>query len=237
MFNSLHSLHSFTTLTFFNELTSYDLSPEDCQVLGRLLSTSKSLTKLDIVSCSFVDPGIEYISNGLKQSTLHHLNISVCDIDSNGAHLIADALCCNNTLGGLGMSWNSIGDDGAKALAQMLVRNQTLKYLDLYVCDITELGAIKLAEALCINSALTKIDLNNNAIKDQGAIALAQMLTRNQSLSVLDVRCCSISGVGASHLARSLLTNHTITDVRLVGNNIIPPPHSDVPIDPRLHLL
>ena len=235
-FNSLGSLHSFTTLIVYTEsCIDSDLLPEDCQALGRLLSSSKSLTKLDISGRSLVDPGIEYISNGLKQSTLHDLNISCCELDSNGAHLIADALCYNHTLRELDMSGNLIGDDGATALAKMLIRNQTLKTLKVQWCDITELGAIKLTEALCLNSTVTKIDFRGNAIKDQGACALAQMLTRNQSLSELDLRECSISGVGASQLARALLANRSITRIKLT-RNITTLPHSDISTDPRLHL-
>jgi hypothetical protein len=234
LFNSLCSLHSFTTLKAICDDYRDELPPEDCQALGRLLSTSKSLTNLDIHGRPLLDPGIEYISNGLKQSTLHDLNISSCGLDSNGAHLIAEALCYNHTLRELDMSNNPIGDDGATALAKMLTRNQTLQTIDMQWCDITELGATELAEALCLNSTLTKINLSGNAIKDQGACALAQMLTRNQSLSELDIRHCSISGVGASHLARARLTNHSITHIGLAGNNITTPPHSDISIDPRL---
>ena len=236
LLNSLCSLHSFTTFNF-NSDSGKDLSPEDCQAFGQLLSTSKSLTKLDISGHSLVDPGIEYISNSLKQSTLHDLNISFCDLDSNGAHLIADAICYNHTLRELDMSGNpDIGDDGATILAGMLIRNQTLITLDMQCCGITELGAIKLAEALCLNSTLTEIDLSGNAIKDQGACALAQMLTRNQSLRELNIQSCSISGVGASHLARALLANHSITRIGLAGNNITTLPHSDTFTDPRLRL-
>ena len=235
LLNSLCSLHSFTTLSVANETSSdHDLPPEDCQALGRLLSTSKSLTKLDIAGRSLVDPAIEYISNSLKQSTLHDLYISGCGLDSNGAHLIADALCYNHTLRELDIGGNPIGDDGATTLAIMLVTgNPALKTLDMGYCEITELGAVKLAEALCLNSTLTKIDLSLNAIRDQGACALAQMLTRNQSLSELDVRECSISVIGASHLARALLANHSITHILLAGNTI--PSHSDMSVDPRLH--
>jgi hypothetical protein len=234
-FESLCSLHSFTTLRVCYEVDEEgDLSPEDCQALGRLLSTSKSLTNLDIHGRPLLDPGIEYISNGLKQSTLHDLNISSCGLDSNGAHLIAEALCYNHTLRELDMSNNPIGDDGATALAKMLTRNQTLQTIDMQWCDITELGATELAEALCLNSTLTKINLSGNAIKDQGACALAQMLTRNQSLSELDIQGCSISGVGASHLARALLANHSITHIWLATNNMTLSPYSGISIDPRL---
>ena len=59
LFNSLCSLHSFTTLDISDDGNGFDLPPEDCQALGRLLSSSKSLTKLDISGRSLVEPGIE----------------------------------------------------------------------------------------------------------------------------------------------------------------------------------
>ena len=233
LFESLSSLNSFTTL-IISDNEDRSLSPEDCQALGGLLSTSKSLTKLVISGCSLVNPGIEYVSNGLKQSTLVDLNISRCDIDSNGAHHIAGGLCCNDTLRELYMGGNPIGDDGATALAQMLTRNKSLNTLNLDNCSITEIGAIHLANALCVNSALQNLDLAYNQIADQGAAALAQMLTRNQSLNILDLLLCSITEVGASHLARALSTNHSITDVWLDNISISRDDH-DISMDPRLH--
>ena len=109
-----------------------------------------------------MDPGIEYISNGLKQSTLHDLNISYCGLDSNGAHLIADALCYNHTLMELDMSGNLIGDDGATILAEMLTRNQSLSELDIRHCSISGVGASHLARALLANHSITRIELAGN---------------------------------------------------------------------------
>ena len=62
-----------------------------------------------------------------KRKTNHTLklfNIKDCDIDSIGAHHIADGLNCNRTLKKLNINYNSIGDVGAMALAQMLRINK-----------------------------------------------------------------------------------------------------------------
>ena len=206
LFDSLSSLNSFTTL-IVSHFDGGDLAPEDCQALGRLLSTSKTLSKLDIRGRSFVNPGIEYISKGLKQSALIDLNIADSDIDSNGAYHIADGLCCNDTLRKLDMSLNPIGDDGATALAQMLTRNKSLNTLYLGKCSINTVGASHLANALCVNSSLQNFDLTYNQIADQGAVAFAQMLTRNQSLKIVDVEECNITELGAVNLAKALYVN------------------------------
>ena len=222
LFDSLSSLNSFTTLIVSDEGLEENLSLEDCRALSMLLSTSKSLTELDISGRSLVNPGIEYINNGLKQSTLVNLNISSCGIDASGAYHIADGLCCNDTfkLRELEMNSNPIGDDGATALAQMLTRNKSLNTLDLENCSITKVGAIHLANALCINSSLITFKLGDNEVKNQGASALAEMLTRNQSLNNLSLDHCSISQVGASHLANALYVNSALKFFDLMSNQI-----------------
>ena len=219
LFDSLRSLHSLTTLRVSDESHS-DLSPEDCQALGRLLSTSKSLTELNISGHLLVDPGIDYISNGLKQSTLQHLDISYCAVGSNGAYHIADALCDNSSLRDLMLGGNEIEDQGASAVAEMLTRNHSLDNLNLQECSITPIGARHLARALIVNSALETFDLMENEIGDQGADAIAQMLTRNQTLKALYMRQCGITELGAIKLAEALGINSTLTNVDLSHNSI-----------------
>ena len=219
LFDSLCSLHSLITLNVSGD-EGMDLSPEDCQALGRLLSTSKSLTELYISELQLVDPGIEYIINGLKQSTLQRLDIFYCAVGSNGAYHIANALCDNSSLRDFILKGIEIEDQGASAVAEMLTINHSLKALYMQQCGITELGAIKLAEALGINSTLTNIDLSHNSIKDQGASAVAQMLTRNQTLKALYMQQCGITELGAIKLAEALGINSTLTNVNLSHNSI-----------------
>lgn len=96
LFNSLSSLITFTSLqlragdTTTLQVIDESLHSEDCEALGRLLSTSKSLTHLDICGHSLTKKGIKCISNSLKLSTLFHLDVSKCAINSIGTHHIVD---------------------------------------------------------------------------------------------------------------------------------------------------
>ena len=223
LFESLSSLHSFRILDIGSDNTySEVVHGEDFQALGSLLSTSKGLTKLYLKGRPLVNTGITYISNGLKLGTLVYLNISWCEINSDGAHHVADALCCNDTLKELNVSYNPIGDDGTIALAQMLTRNKSLNVLELEKCSITEVGTIHLANALYVqnNLSLWSLNLGCNEIEDSGTSALAKMLTRNRSLKDLSLQWCSITRVGAIYLAGALNANSMLKCFNLMYNPI-----------------
>ena len=193
LFKSLSSLNSFTTLEIEPDIMNYyELCPEDYQALCMLLSTSQSLTKL-MVNCMLQPDSIsKYLIDGLNKSiSLEHLNISSselspkdvellssmlqtnhtlkffnikdCDIDSMGAHHIADALCINSSLETIVLDLNSLKDQGAIALALMLTRNKSLKELCLRHCSITQVGISRLTDALNTNHSITVIKLWDNS--------------------------------------------------------------------------
>ena len=224
------------------------IHPEDCEGLSRILSTSQSLTNLIVnksrlgmkfvskylidgpnktISVQHLDiPGlklspedVESLSSMLKNNhTLLNLNIRCGNIDSIGAHYIADGLNCNNTLKELNMSHNLIVDDGAMALARMLKINKSLTVLDISECSITEVGVRHLADALCANSSLKTLNLSYNAVTDEGAIALGQMLTKNHTLRNLELVVCSITEVGVNSLASALCSNSSLETIDLNYN-------------------
>ena len=189
LFDSLSSVKSFTTLNLSCTYLEFEreLHPEDCQALCRLLSTSHSLTSLDICGRE-LDSGMEYIINAVSHlqdlsissitlssrdieslssmlktnQTLVFLYIRNCEIDSFGAHSIADGLCSNDCLRTLDMDYNPIKDQGATTLAQMLTINRSLTELRLENCHITEVGASHLASALATNHTITHVSLVGN---------------------------------------------------------------------------
>ena len=77
LFESLSVLESFTTLEMENIEDLSELHPKDCKALGRLLSTSRSLTKLR-VDVTIPGSGFKSLSEGLINSSacLQHLQMS-----------------------------------------------------------------------------------------------------------------------------------------------------------------
>ena len=193
LFKSLSSLNSFTTLEIEkDDMDDYKLCPEDYQALCMLLSTSQTLTKLMVTYTLQPDSISKYLIDGLNNSiclehldishsvlshkdvellssmlqtshTLNNFNIKDCDIESMGAHHIADALCINSSLETIVLDHNPLKDQGAIALARMLTRNQSLKELHLQSCLITQYGISCITEALNTNHSITKITLWGNS--------------------------------------------------------------------------
>ena len=162
---------------------------EDCRALSELLSSSKSLKKLDIGGNALPPEAIELIISGLHHNTtlntlymihshfsLQHtislgsvlrtnhtlvdLNLKECRIDSDGACQLASALCTNDTLQELDLRYNPIGVEGATAFAEMLLKNKSLKELDLQHDSTGEVGAQKLINSLSHNTTLEKLWLS-----------------------------------------------------------------------------
>ena len=86
------------------------------------------------------------------------LGLGGCNIDSNGACHLANALCTNNTLQKLWLNRNPIGDKGAAALADMLLTNKSLKFLNLQFDDSRgEEGIQKLIDSMTHNTTVESL--------------------------------------------------------------------------------
>ena len=237
---------------------------EDCQVLSKLLLSSKSLKKLDIggnnlpleavelvVSGHLHNTTLEYLSMNNSQfslqntislasvlrtnHTLVRLNLSQCNIDSDGACQLACALCTNDTLQTLDLSDNPTDVKGATAFAEMLQTNHTLVDLNLRQCNIDLDGAYQLANALHTNDTLQNLYLQYNPIGLSGASSFAEMLIENESLKLLDLHSDSIGGeLGSVILIDSLQQNTTLETLVLPILHVLDITESGMILDSRV---
>ena len=102
------------------------------------------------------------LSSLLQQSVLlmRKLDISWCEVTSDGAVQLAMALTNNLWLTELNMGCNSIGEEGAKALANMLKENRTLKKLGLHGDNTLGEGVDVLISSLQENKTLQRLVLS-----------------------------------------------------------------------------
>ena len=221
-------------------LCNTSIGVEDCQILSKLLSSSKSLKNFtiggnnlpleaveSIVSGLLHDTTLEYLNMSNSQFAHQHtisvasvlranhtlviLNLGECNIDSDGACQLASALCTNDTLQTLTLSSNPTGVKGATAFAEMLKTNHTLVNLDLSQCNIDSDGACQLASTLYTNDTLKKLYLQYNPIGFNGASSFAEMLIKNRSLKLLDLHSDTIGGkLGSAILIDMLQQNTTL---------------------------
>jgi len=169
-------------------LTHTRIGVVDCQAVGELLSSSKSLKELGIGSYGLPPEAVEHIISGL----LH-----------------------NNTLQWLYMNDSHFSLQNTISLASVLQTNCTLVHLYLAQCDIDSGGAHRLASALCTNDTLQELYLERNPIGVEGAAAFSEMLLKNKSLKVLNLQDDSIGEEGAQRLIDSLSYNVTIKELYL----------------------
>ena len=172
-------------------LEGTEIGVEDCQALSELLSSSRSPKKLNIGGNDLPPEAVELIISGPHHNTtlerlimwgshfslqntislasvlrtnhtLVHLNLAVCDIDSDGACQLASALCTNDTLQELGLSGNPVGVEGATAVAKMLHTNKSLKMLSIRDDSMGEEGTKKLIDSLAHNTTMKELKLPKN---------------------------------------------------------------------------
>lgn len=137
---------------------------------------------------TFKGIGYNLLQTITKMKRLTSLKMSICEINSGGASLLAQMknlrslnLWGNNIgyngakslsrmkgLENLNLSYNNIGDEGAKALAEMI----GLESLILEINKISDEGAKALARMI----GLKRLNLHANAIGDEGAKAIAEMI-------------------------------------------------------------
>ena len=223
------------------ELTRCDIGPGEAQHLAQALCVNTSVKTLKLRGSPLGDEGAKALaemlggngaeSSGTVNTTLEHVDLSVCRIGPVGAQ---QALCVNTSVKTLNLSDNHPGDKGAKALAEMLggngaessgTVNTTLEHVNLSNCSIGPVGAQHLAQALCVNTSVKTLKLSINPVCDEGAKALAEMLggngaessgTVNTTLEHVDLSWCRIGPVGAQHLAQALCVNTSVKTLKFL---------------------
>ena len=131
---------------------------------------------------------------------LRHVNLGGLICRDQGALLLAEALCVNDTLEYLNLENNRITSVGGEALGKALLSNFSLKHLVLtgnYIGMILTGNSLDFApetikftigEALCVNTTLKHLGLKNNYLKKyQELEVIALSLCKNNTLRSLQI--------------------------------------------------
>ena len=231
------------------DLSKCSIKPVEAQHLAQALCVNTSVKTLKLrdnpLGCEGAKAIAEMLggngaeSSGIVNTTLEHVDLSLCRIGPVGAKHLAQALCVNTSVKTLKLRDNPLGVDGAIALAEMLEGNgaessgnvnTTLEHVDLNHCRIGPLGAHYLAQALCLNTSVKILKLRDNPIYNEGAKALAEMLggngaessgTVNTTLEHVDLSLCNIEPVGAQHLVHALCVNTSVKTLTFLEQEYI----------------
>ena len=191
-----------TAIRIYNQIWNH-FDDRACQ-LARALLDSTMLKSLHLIDHPVGTTGAKAIAKLIHNSkSLEEVNISGCNIDSEGACHLVQALCENTAVKKLDLSDNPFGKRGVMALAKLIRTNKSLedvKVIDsrIYIRDMFGSG-----EA-CENTAVKKLDHT-------------QLIHSNKSMHKVDISSCFIDNEGACHLAQALCENTTLQKMDLSG--------------------
>lgn len=171
-------------------LSSYNLSPEDCNALVTALTDDLFFEELTLSDCLLSEESSKILLRGLMDNkAIKRLNLKGNNIRSGAAEVLGQFLKKNTCVRSLLVEWNSLGlwDNGMRAFCEGLALNQVLLFLDLRNNQITHEGASQIAIALKRNQCLRGLDLRWNNIGLLGGRELLEALKYNKRLVGLEL--------------------------------------------------
>ena len=159
--NGAESSRTVNTTLEHVDLSRCCIGPVGAQHLAKALRVNISVKTLDLSQNFLSNKGAKALAEMLgaesSRTTLEHVDLSYCRIESEGAQRLVQALCVNTSVKTLKLSGNHLlGDKEAKAFAEMLggngaessgTVNTTLEHVDLSDCSIGPVGVQHLAQA------------------------------------------------------------------------------------------
>ncbi|KAK3274479.1 hypothetical protein CYMTET_17331 [Cymbomonas tetramitiformis] len=201
-------------------LRSNRLSADSAIVLANALKANTTLQALDISDGEIGDRGMAAIAAALERNrALTALHATSNIINLQGSQAIAKALKTNCVLTKLVMAGNNLGSDGAAALAGALAANVFLADLDIAECAIGDIGAHAIGQALEFNHMLTSLNLRKNRIEHQ-VVAISRALAKNQTLTKLSLAENTLTADGALLVAEAIQMNPVINHLNLASCEI-----------------
>ncbi|XP_008578190.1 PREDICTED: NACHT, LRR and PYD domains-containing protein 3 isoform X3 [Galeopterus variegatus] len=211
---------------YSHRLVNCYLTSNFCRGLFSVLSTTRSLTELDLSDNTLGDPGMRVLCETLQHPgcNIQRLWLGRCGLSHQCCFDISLVLSSNQKLVELDLSDNTLGDFGIQLLCVGLKHLFcNLKKLWLVSCCLTSACCQDLASVLSTNRSLTRLYMGENALGDSGVRILFRILCEKAkhpqcNLQKLGLVNSGLTSVGCSALSLVLSTNQNLTHLYLRGN-------------------
>ncbi|KAM4642098.1 NACHT, LRR and PYD domains-containing protein 3-like [Discoglossus pictus] len=158
------------------------------EYLCSIITTNKSLIKLDLGINMLQDSGVKRMCYGLMHhnSTLQDLGLSSCFLTSACCEDLHSVIVKNKSLLKLDLSKNDLQDSGVKCLCDGLRHPTcTLQELRLSECHLTSACCEDLDSVIITNKSLITLELSYNNLKGSGEYLCTEVKYPNWSLQEL----------------------------------------------------
>uniref|UniRef100_A0A8C0G0S9 Uncharacterized protein n=1 Tax=Chelonoidis abingdonii TaxID=106734 RepID=A0A8C0G0S9_CHEAB len=204
------------------KLRGCHLTDACCGDLSSVLSTSQTLSELNLKHNKLEDSGVQLLCEGLKHShcKLQKLKLANCDLTAACCGDLSSVFSTRQTLTELDLRNNKLEDSGMRLLCEGLKHpNCKLQNLRLSRCDFTVACCGELFSALGSNRALRELDVCENKLEDSGVKQLCEGLKhRNSRVQKLWLWQCGLTAACCGDLSAALSTNQSLTELELTSN-------------------
>ncbi|CAI5763101.1 NACHT, LRR and PYD domains-containing protein 3-like isoform X1 [Podarcis lilfordi] len=205
-------------------LDSCNLSAASCQDLIPVLSTSRTLMKLNLECNKVGDAGVKLLSEGLRHPNcvLQTLLLDTNELSPACCGDFSSILSTSQTLTELALEYNGLEDAGVRLLCEGLKQPSCkLQKLRLARCNITAASCEDLSSALAVRQTLTELVVECNELRDPGVKLLCRGLKHPHcKLQLLNLYNCDLTAACCADLASVLSSNQTLTELFLGGNQL-----------------
>ncbi|XP_051865185.1 NACHT, LRR and PYD domains-containing protein 3-like isoform X2 [Pristis pectinata] len=164
------------------KLCGVGLTGSAAEDLVSALSTSRSLTELDLSYNELGDSGVKVV----PLCKIQRLRLEKVGLTGCGAEDLLSAFSTNCSLTDLDLGCNELGDAAVKLVSEAL-RNPECKIQRLRLWDVglTDSGVEDLVSALSTNRSLTELELGYNSLTDRSVPAIRRLILSHPNLKCI----------------------------------------------------
>ncbi|XP_075034553.1 uncharacterized protein LOC142095507 [Mixophyes fleayi] len=151
-------------------LSHCDLTSSSCDDICSVITTNRSLVKLDLTWNSLQDSVVKPLCEALKDPTcvLRDLRLYGCDLTSSSCDDLCSLITTTRSLASLDLAGNQFQDPGVKLLCEAL-RNPSchLQVVRVGYGDLTNTSCDEILAVVNANKSLTELDITMNVDEEQ----------------------------------------------------------------------
>ena len=193
--------------------------------LTNTLATLTTSQTLDLSNTPLSDSDCLTIADPIAQSQITTLNLSNCELSSDGAIILIQAVQRSTSIQNFVVQQNLITDATGPAIASLLRNSTTLRIFSVSNTGLTEISYTLLAQAIAdnLNSQILQIGAggypgyspNGNLIAASFATLIRKNLPNFKNLGIFRT---NLTASGASQLAQAMLNSTYFTTLSLGFN-------------------